>query len=197
AGAVDDEDADGPVTPPHDAAGGPDASGRRCRVFRRHSREAMAVPGRLPLRRAVAAAAVAVVASVLLAPPAGAGGDGIGTAAVRPPVRRVLILSLPGTTWADVAGADVPHLDALFAAAAVGSTSVRGIRRHTLAGDGYATIGAGTAAAGVAAVDGLAFDAGECRQPPPGIAPYCDRTSATDAPVGIVSVATPDLAGDA
>jgi hypothetical protein len=109
----------------------------------------------------------------------------------------VLILSLPGTTWADVAGADVPHLDALFAAAAVGSTSVRGIRRHTLAGDGYATIGAGTAAAGVAAVDGLAFDAGECRQPPPGIAPYCDRTAGTDATAGIVSVATPDLAGDA
>jgi hypothetical protein len=135
--------------------------------------------------------AAAVIAVTVLLTPDGAG------AAARPPVRRVLILSLPGTTWADIAAADAPHLNAFFAEAAVGSTSVRGIRRRTLPGDGYTTIGAGTAAAGVSAVDGLAFDTAECRQPPPAIAPYCDRASATDPAAGIVSVAPAALARDA
>ena len=94
-----------------------------------------------------------VIAAVGLSAP-----DHAGAAADRPPVRRVLVLSLPGTTWAALAGANVPHLDALLADAAVGSTSVRAIDRETRPGDGYATIGAGTAAAGVHRVEGLAFD---------------------------------------
>jgi len=146
----------------------------------------MAVPGPRSLRAAVVAAVLA--ATVLLT----AGGAG---ATARPPARRVLILSLPGTTWADIAGADVPNLKSLFAGSAVGSTSVRGIRRHTRPGDGYATIGAGTAAAGVPAVDGLAFDADECRQPPGGIEAYCRRSPVSDSEA-IVSVAIPELTRD-
>jgi hypothetical protein len=69
----------------------------------------------------------------------------------------VLVLSLPGATWASVGDARVPHLEGLFRDCAVGSTSVRTIRRHTFPGDGYATFGAGTAAAGVSGLDGLAF----------------------------------------
>ncbi|MGH9011927.1 MAG: hypothetical protein ACRDYF_19080, partial [Acidimicrobiia bacterium] len=49
-----------------------------------------------------------------------------------------------------------PNLDALLVRAAVGSTSVRGIERATRPGAGYVTIGAGTAAAGVRRVEGLA-----------------------------------------
>jgi hypothetical protein len=96
---------------------------------------------------------VLVAVAVLAALP----GGGAGAApAARPPVRRVLVLSLPGTTWAALSRAATPHLDALLARAAVGNTSVRGIERETRPGDGYVTIGAGTAAAGVRRVEGLA-----------------------------------------
>jgi hypothetical protein len=74
----------------------------------------------------------------------------------RPPVRRVLVLSLPGTTWAALSRGVTPNLDALMTQAAVGSTSVRGIERETSPGAGYVTIGAGTAAAGARPLDGLA-----------------------------------------
>jgi hypothetical protein len=93
---------------------------------------------------------VVAAAAVLVALPAGPAH------AARPPVRRVLILSLPGTTWAALSRAATPNLDGLLARAAVGSTSVRGIERETRPGDGYVTIGAGTAAAGVRGVEGLA-----------------------------------------
>jgi hypothetical protein len=120
------------------------------------------VPGPIPYRRALAAVMVAM--AVMPAAPAGATPTGT-------PVRRVLVLSLPGTTWDALARAHVPHLDALLAGAAVGSASVRAIEKTTQPGDGYVTIGAGTAAAGVTRVVGLAFDAGEPGAPvagPPG-----------------------------
>ena len=101
-----------------------------------------------------AGAAIALVAAALAVFPAGGAG-----AETRPPVRRVLVLSLPGTTWAALSRAATPHLDTLLAGAAVGSTSVRGIGRETRPGDGYVTIGAGTAAAGVRGVEGLADSA--------------------------------------
>jgi hypothetical protein len=120
------------------------------------------VSGPFPFRRALAA--LTVIVAGLAAAPAGA-------TPARAPVRRVLVLSLPGTTWDALARAHVPQLDALLAGAAVGSTSVRAIEKTTQTGDGYVTIGAGTAAAGVTRVEGLAFDAGEPGAPaggPPG-----------------------------
>ena len=126
--------------------------------------------GPLLLRRALAAMALVTGVGLLAAGSAGA-------AAERPRVRRVLILSLPGTTWAALDEAEVPHLDAFLAGAALGSTSVRAIEKTTRPGDGYVTIGAGTAAAGVARVEGLAFDVGEPRH--------------------VVSVGRPALAQDA
>ncbi len=108
------------------------------------------MPGPHPARRAVAAIALATVALTVL--PAGRAG---ATPSL-PVVQRVLVLSLPGTTWAALSGAMTPDLEALLAGAAVGSTSVRGIERETRPGDGYVTIGAGTAAAGVRRVEGLA-----------------------------------------
>ncbi|MDQ1487883.1 MAG: hypothetical protein QOJ23_397 [Actinomycetota bacterium] len=120
------------------------------------------------LRRAVISAAVLAGVAVL----GGVTTGPAGAAPARPPVRRVLVLSLPGTTWAAVADARTPNLNRLFAAAAVGNTSVRAIERQTRPGDGYVTIGAGTAAAGVARVEGLAFDTGERRPEQAGIAGY-------------------------
>ena len=117
------------------------------------------MPGPLSTRRVLAALTAAALGVAVLGALGGTGAAAAATA--RPPVQRVLVLSLPGTTWADLAGADVPNLRSLLATAAVGSTSVRAIEKTTRPGDGYVTIGAGTAAAGVAKVEGLAFDAGE------------------------------------
>jgi hypothetical protein len=112
------------------------------------------------------------------------------------PVRRVLILSLPGTTWAAVGDARTPNLDRLFGESAVGSTSVRTVRRHTFPGDGYATLGAGTAAAGVPAVDGLAFAVDELFEDGTAADAYRRRTGR--APSGpIVSLAGRALEQDA
>ena len=108
------------------------------------------MPGHRPARRA--AAAIALVAAALVSLPAGTAG---AAPEDRPAVRRVLVLSLPGTTWAALSRGVTPNLDAMLARAAVGSTSVRGIERETRPGDGYATIGAGTAAAGGRRVEGL------------------------------------------
>ena len=137
------------------------------------------MPG--PARPRRSGAALAVVASAAAAAVLAVTGPAAADASrtqdraagrARPAVRRVLVVSLPGTTWADLRAARVPNLDGLLAGAAVGSTSVRAIEKTTRPGDGYATIGAGTAANGAAGLDGLA-DAG---------------------PGGIESKATPALA---
>jgi hypothetical protein len=108
------------------------------------------VTGPSPARRA--GAAITLVAAALAIFPAGRAGAVHG----RGPVRRVLVVSLPGTTWAALSRAETPNFDSLLSRAAVGSTSVRGIDRETRPGDGYVTIGAGTAAAGVRRVEALA-----------------------------------------
>jgi hypothetical protein len=138
---------------------------------------------------AAALAGIAMLAGVTAGP--------AGAAPARPPVRRVLVLSLPGTTWAAVADARTPNLNRLFAAAAVGNTSVRAIERQTRPGDGYVTIGAGTAAAGVARVEGLAFDTGERRPEQAGIAGYRLGAPAIGPPGGVAAVGGPDLARNA
>lgn len=85
--------------------------------------------------RAAVAAALVTVCSATAAPPAGA--------ADRRAVERVLIVSLPGVTWEDVAAADAPHLRALVAGSAVGSGSLHIFHFATSLAEGYATIGAG------------------------------------------------------
>jgi hypothetical protein len=134
------------------------------------------VPGPRAAQRAVAA--IVLVAAAVAAVSVGAAGARElhqPSPGASEHVRRVLVLSLPGTTWAALSRSDTPHLDALLARAAVGSTSVRGIKRETRTGDGYVTIGAGTAAAGVRRVEGLA----------------------DNGPGGVVSRARPELADDA
>ncbi|MEW6476141.1 MAG: hypothetical protein AB1679_28110 [Actinomycetota bacterium] len=112
------------------------------------------MPWSLSPRRGLAA--IVLVAAVVTFWPGGA-----GAATSRPPVRRVLVLSLPGLTWAALDQARVPNLERLLDESAVGSGSVRTIRRHTYPGDGYSTLGAGTSTAGVFDVDGLAFHTDE------------------------------------
>jgi hypothetical protein len=134
------------------------------------------------------------MAAVLLTgiAPAGAAEPESGDGAVN----RVLILSLPGTTWAQVRDAQMPNLDRLLAGSAVASCSVRAVHRTTQPGEGYATIGAGTAVGGVEGLDNLAFQAGEPFEE--GTAAEAFTRRAGQGPSGeVLSMAALPLAADA
>ncbi len=60
------------------------------------------------------------------------------------------MFSLPRVTWADIAEADLPHLSGLLSRSMIAQLSPRTAGSRTAAADGYATIGAGNRADGVA-----------------------------------------------
>ena len=63
-----------------------------------------------------------------------------------PPVRRLLVVTLPAVTWSDLESVDLRHLQGLVESAAAGSMSLRAVHRFTSPGEGYVTLGAGTRA---------------------------------------------------
>ncbi|MFP5257342.1 MAG: hypothetical protein ACLGI8_16015 [Acidimicrobiia bacterium] len=81
-------------------------------------------------------------------------------AAGEAPARRVLVISLPGLTWADVEAHDLPNLEAFFAGAALADLAPRGVSPRSGPGDAYLTISAGSRATTERATDGqvLALD---------------------------------------
>jgi hypothetical protein len=74
-----------------------------------------------------------------------------------PAVERVLVLSVPHVAWSDLGKGDTPHLDDLLDDSAIANLAVRGVRRRTTPGEGYATISAGTRAGAPRDVDGVAL----------------------------------------
>lgn len=115
---------------------------------------------------------VVVVALGSTAAPAGAQSDG----------RRVLIVSLPGLTWAEVADASLPELDALLEEGAVAAMAPRSVRHGSRPGDAYLTIGAGARSIGDPTTDGAVLppDADFAGEPAGDV--FQRRTG--DAPVG-------------
>lgn len=79
----------------------------------------------------------------------GAGRDG-----------RLLVVSLPGLTWAEVADLPLPALEAFLDGAALADLAPRGVSPRSGPGDAYLTISAGTRATTERVVDGqvLALD---------------------------------------
>lgn len=75
-----------------------------------------------------------------------------------PVTPRVLVISLPGVTWRDIAENDVPNLRAVIDHAGVANLAVRVTKLKTPVGDGYATLGAGIRAVGPHADAGQAFE---------------------------------------
>jgi hypothetical protein len=119
-------------------------------------------------------AAAVVVATLIAATPDAA-------TAQDQPVRRILLVSLPRITWADVVEHEPPTLTALLARSAVASLSTRTIGPQTTAGEGYVTIGAG-ARAGVGELDaGVALQAGERYEGGEAAAAYRRRTGVDPA----------------
>lgn len=106
-------------------------------------------------RRSAAGLLVAAVAAVAVPAPAGAAAT--ATVAAGGPVERILVLSLPHVAWTDLGQGDTPRLDALLDRSAIANLAVRGVRRRTTTGEGYATISAGTRAGAPGGIDGLAL----------------------------------------
>lgn len=85
------------------------------------------------------------------------------------PVERVLVLTLPGLTWADVEAGTVPHLRRLTDRGAVANLSSRAPKLTVDLAGSYVTLGAGDKAVGAGATDehldlepdGAAFEVGE------------------------------------
>ncbi|MCU1369998.1 MAG: hypothetical protein JWO77_1192 [Ilumatobacteraceae bacterium] len=90
--------------------------------------------------------------------PAGADGGASTTTATRP--GRLLVVSLPGVTWADVQDHDLPNLEALLTHSAMADLSPRSVLVRSGPGDAYLTISGGSRAATVPEIDGqvLAVD---------------------------------------
>jgi hypothetical protein len=83
----------------------------------------------------------------------------------------LLVLSLPATTWADLAAVPTPNLSRLLDGAAVADLATRATGGPARLGDGYATLSAGTPSATDGMTDGDAFEGGE---------PFGPDTAATE-----------------
>ncbi len=71
-----------------------------------------------------------------------------------PPAGRMLIVSVPGVTWADFASHDLPELGTFFEGAALADLAPRGVSPRSGPGDAYLTISAGTRSSTRPSVDG-------------------------------------------
>ena len=77
-----------------------------------------------------------------------------------PATGRLLVVSMPGLTWEEVAEADLPALEGFLDDAAMADLAPRGVHPRSGPGDAYLTISAGTRATTERLVDGqvLALD---------------------------------------
>ncbi len=141
------------------------------------------------MRKGLAALALLFL---LVSVPAAEPTFGVGDGARRPEVERVLILSVPHVAWSDLGRGDTPHLDALLDDSAIGNLAVRGVRRRTTTGEGYATLGAGTRAGAPKEVDGIALAPDEEFEGGPAADAYHRRTG---EPLGPAAAGNLSIAG--
>jgi hypothetical protein len=117
-----------------------------------------------------------------------------GTAHAQPEAsdRRVLVVSLPGVIWSDLAGGELPNLEALLGESAVAALAPRSVRAESRPGDAYLTISAGTRAIGSPALDGqqLPVDAEFAGEPAGGV---FARRSGDEPGDAVVSLSWPAL----
>lgn len=98
-----------------------------------------------------------VVLAVVIGLPAGAASAQDGG---ERPAGRLLVVSLPGVTWADVEAHDLPNLRTVIEGSAMADLAPRSVRPRSGPGEAYLTISAGSRAATVPEIDGqvLAVD---------------------------------------
>ena len=110
--------------------------------------------------RAVVGALAVVVVAVTMLTTAGAAPALAGPPASRD-VSRVLVISLPATSWSDIRVGDAPHLQQLFADAAIGDMVTRTAGRRSSIAGGYTSLGAGGRASAATPLAGQAFEPSE------------------------------------
>jgi hypothetical protein len=138
------------------------------------------------LRRVVAGVAAGLVVF------AGFGWSPAAAGAGPAPVRRVLVISVPGLTWSEVRDHDLPHIRALLADSGLADLAPRGVLARSTAGGAYLTISAGTRATGDPALDGQQLAAGEPAAGSTAGEVFTRRTG-TPAGDGAVALAWPTL----
>ncbi len=110
------------------------------------------------MRRGVVMLLLAAVTVGMFAHAAGAVSAG---APASRDVRRVLVISLPATSWSDIQSGDDPNLRKLFADSAIADMVTRVAGRKSSIAGGYTAFGAGGRASAVTPVAGQAFEATE------------------------------------
>jgi hypothetical protein len=131
------------------------------------------------IRRVVAALVVALLAQLVAASGAGAQQQD-GTT-----VKRVLVISLPATSWGDVQAGDDPNLQKLFTQSAVADMITRTAGRKSSISAGYTAMGAGGRASANTLLASQAFETSEAYGDSTAGAVYRQRTG-VDATSGIV-----------
>ena len=115
-------------------------------------------------------AAVALVAlAVLIVASAGHAGAATAVPSGATAVQRVLVISLPATSWSDIEAGDDPHLQQLLSQSAVADMITRAAGRKSSIAGGYTALGAGGRASAVTPLAGQAFEPSE---------PYGESTAA-------------------
>lgn len=100
-------------------------------------------------RAALAAAVVALAVAAGLLP-----GPAAGAADLPDRPGRVLVVSMPGVTWADVQGRGLTTLESFLADAAMADMAPRGVSPRSTPGAAYLTMSAGTRATSEDSIDG-------------------------------------------
>ncbi|MEY4007232.1 MAG: hypothetical protein RLZZ467_248, partial [Gemmatimonadota bacterium] len=150
-----------------------------------HDHARMHRPSRTPNRLLRRLGVFGIAGSALIAPIAPVTTAGGATTAAPP--QRVLLLALPTVTWADVRDGRLPHLERFLGESGIANLMLRTTQRTTDAGDGYATIGAGTRTTGGGAEDGTVLQTGEPFGGEDGAVVYERRTGAPlDARMGAI-----------
>jgi hypothetical protein len=153
------------------------------------------------------ACVLALVASVVL--PLAVTACRAPTTAIPASVERVLVVTLPGVTWAEVAGAELPTLERFVDESAIGAVSTRMGRAPATTTAAYLTMGAGTRSVVPGVDTGVALNPDEALGGVPatdllrrrlgrtvsGIA-YIPVGAAIDANANSVFAASPGLLGD-
>jgi hypothetical protein len=124
---------------------------------------ALALPrrGRRRTWSCLLAALAALVPLTATAVPAGASPAPPGEPATDAGAGRVLLISVPGLTWAEVRDHDLPAIEGLLAESAVADMAPRGVFARATPGAAYLTISSGARAEGDPLVDGQQLALGE------------------------------------
>ncbi len=109
--------------------------------------------------RALVALVLACLAALLIG--VGVGAAPAGAQAVDPAPGRVLLISVPGLTWAEVQDHDLPAIESLLADSALADMAPRGVSPRATPGAAYLTISAGSRATSDPLVDGQQLALGE------------------------------------